>query len=254
MSPPPVRRMWFVVLGLVSTLAACASAPFDRAPLNCDTGYGTVRGWTAADVVEIGRLVRDLTPRVCEMLRPEQPEPPRVVVLDEAADPYAEAYTHELVRDGRVIERVIVVGSRGKHLRGLIVAHELTHWFADGVWDRLPLALEEGLADHIACQLDPVGREAKEYDLAHIPPATSFDEIEAALGASRATWQGLQPSERDRVYWVGAIAARRLGVAGLRKLAEECAGERGDGNSPACVSERLGLGRDVNAWNRALRE
>lgn len=248
---PRPRPMRSIVLALSLTLTACASTQFERAPLTCDTGCGTVRGWTADDVAEVGRLVRDLAPLVREAIRPEHSEPVRVVVLDEAADPYAEAYTHEFVRDGRLVDRVIVVGSRRKHLRGFVVAHEIVHWMADGPWDRLPLALEEGLADLVAGQLDPVGREAKDYDLAHVPPASSFEEIEAALRASRETWDGLRPSERDRAYWVGAIVARRLGVDGLRALAVEAARSGAHYVSSGAVIDRLGLGRDVAAWNEA---
>ncbi|MBL8860743.1 MAG: hypothetical protein JNK02_01930 [Planctomycetes bacterium] len=233
-------------------LASCASTEFDRAPLTCDTGFGTVRGFAAEDVEEVGRLVRDLAPRVQEILRPEHAEPVRVVVLDTPADPNAKAFTHEFVREGHLVDRFIVVGSEGRHLRAFLVAHECVHWWADGPWDRLPLALEEGLADLIACQLDPVGREAKLYDLAHVPPAASFEEIEAALRVTRETWAGLTAAERERAYWVGYVVASRLGVDGLRELAEQAALDGVRFVPPERVVDRVGLGRNVQTWNASI--
>jgi hypothetical protein len=156
--------------------------------------------------------------------------------------------------EGRIVDRFIVVGSESKHLRGFIVALEIVHWYADGAWDCLPLALEEGLADLIACQLDPVGREAKLYDLARVPPAESFDEIEAAFRASRESWAGLTAAERDRAYWVGAIVARRVGVEGLRALSRDAAAEGLCTVPIERVLARAGLGTDLRAWNAAFRD
>ncbi len=254
MGLPHFRPMRAVLTLALLALASCASTEFDRAPMTCETGFGTVRGFTPEDVEEVGRLVRELAPRVQEILRPEHAEPARVVVLDVPADPNAKAFTHEFVRDGHLVDRFIVVGSEGRHLRAFLVAHECVHWWADGPWDRLPLALEEGLADLIACQLDPVGREAKLYDLAHVPPATSFEEIEAALRVTRETWAGLSTAERERAYWVGYVVASRLGVEGLRELAEQAAGDGVRMVPPERVLERVGLDADVRAWNAALRD
>lgn len=254
MGLPRFRSMRQVLSLTLLALASCASTEFDRAPMTCETGSGTVRGSDAEDVAEVGRLVQELAPRVCEILRPERPELVRVVVLESAADPYAKAYTHEFVREGRIVDRFIVVGSESKHLRAFIVAHELVHWFSDGAWDRLPLALEEGLADLVACQLDRAGREAKLYDLARVPPAEGFDEIEAALCVSRESWAGLTPAERDRAYWVGAIVVQRIGVEGLRGLCEQAAAEGSPLVSTGRVLARAGLGTDVRAWNEARRK
>lgn len=239
-----------LVLALLA-LASCASTDFDRAPMARETGFGTVRGFAAEDVEEVARLVRDLAPRVQEILRPENAEPVRVVVLDTVADPSAKAFTNEFVREGRLVDRFIVVGSEGRHLRAFLVAHECVHWFADGPWDRLPLALEEGLADLIACQLDPVGREAKFYDLARVPPAKSFDEVEAALRVTRETWAGLTAAERERAYWVGYAVASRLGVGGLRELAEQAAAEGAPFVPVKRALARAGLGTNLRAWNAA---
>ncbi len=159
MGLPRLRAMRSVLSLALFALASCASSAFDRAPMTCETGSGTVRGFDREEVAEVGRLVSELCPRIDQILRPERTEPVRVVVLDTAADPYAKAYTHEFVREGRIVDRFIVVGSEGRHLRGFIVAHELVHWLSDGAWDRLPLVLEEGLADLIASQLDAVGRD-----------------------------------------------------------------------------------------------
>lgn len=103
--------------------ASCVSTEFDRAPLTCETGFGTVRGFAAEDVEEVGRLVRDLAPRVQEILRPEHAEPVRVVVLDTPTDPSTKAFTHEFVRGGHLVDRFIVVGSEGRYLRAFLVAH-----------------------------------------------------------------------------------------------------------------------------------
>lgn len=242
-----------IALGLL-VLASCASSAFDRAPMTCETGSGTVRGYAVDDVAEVGRLVQNLSPQVREILRPQQPEPVRLVVMRSSVDSFAKAYTKESVRDGRTVERVIVVGSESPHLRGFMVAHELVHWYAGGVWDRLPLALEEGLADLIACQLDAVGREAKLYDIAQVPAATSFTEIESALRVSRESWASLTPGERNRCYWVGFLLARRIGVKGLRELCDRAAAEGSSFVSPERVLARAGLGTDVSAWNAALRD
>ena len=251
---PRRRSMRAIVTLSLLALASCASTDFDRAPMARETGFGTVRGFAAEDVEEVTRLVRDLAPRVQEILRPERAEPVRVVVLDTPTDPSTKAFTHEFVREGQLVDRFIVVGSEGRHLRAFLVAHECVHWFFDGPWDRLPLALEEGLADLIACQLDPLGHAAKLYDLAHVPPAVSFDEIEAALRVTRKTWAGLTAAERDRAYWIGYVVASRLGVEGLRELAEQAAVDGVGFVSPQPVVDRVGLGRDVQAWNRARVE
>lgn len=254
MGPPRLRSMRAVIaLGLL-LLASCASSAFDHAPMTCETGSGTVRGYAADDVAEVGRLVRDLSPQVRELLRPQCPEPVRVVVMRSSVDPFAKAYTQEFVRDGRTVERVIVVGSESPHLRGFMVAHELVHWYADAVWNRLPLALEEGLADLIASQLDAIGREAKLYDLAQVPEATSFSEIESALRVSRESWASLTPDERNRSYWVGSILARRIGIEGLRALCEQAAADGSPIVSAERVLTRAGLGTDLRVWNAARHE
>jgi hypothetical protein len=251
---PRIRSMRAVLTIALLALASCASTDFDRAPMTCESEFGTVRGFAAEDVEEVASLVRDLSPRVQEILRPEHAEPVRVVVLDTPTDPSAKAYTHEFVRDGRIVDRFIVVGSEVRHLRAFLVAHECVHWFADGPWDRLPLALEEGLADLIASQLDPIGREAKLYDLAHVPPAASFEEIEAALRVTRETWAGLTAAEHERAYWVGYVVASRIGVGGLRELAEQSEVDGLRLVSPDRVVDRMKLGEDVQAWTRELAD
>ena len=252
MGLPHFRPMRAVLTLALLALTSCASTEFDRAPMTCETGFGTVRGFTAEDVEEVGRLVRDLAPRVHAILRPKHAEPVRVVVLETPTDPSTKAFTHEFVREGHLVDRFIVVGSEGRHLRAFLVAHECVHWFADGPWDRLPLALEEGLADLIACQLDPVGREAKLYDLAHVPSAASFDEIEAALRVTRESWAGLTAAESERAYWVGYVVARRLGVEGLRELAEQAALDGVRLIPSERVVDRVGLGRNVQTWNASI--
>lgn len=254
MGLPRLLAMRSVLSLALLALTSCASSAFDRAPMTCETGSGTVRGFDREEVAEVGRLVSELCPRIDQILRPERTEPVRLVVLDTAADPYAKAYTHEFVREGRIVDRFIVVGSEAKYLRGFIVAHELVHWSADGAWDRLPLVLEEGLADLIASQLDPIGREAKLYDLARVPAAENFGEIEAALGVSRETWAALVPAERYRAYWVGYIVTNRIGVEGLRELCAEAEAEGLRTVPIERVLVRAGLGTDVRAWNAALPE
>lgn len=115
-------------------LASCASHAFDRTPMMCETGSGTVRGYAVEDVAEVGRHVQELSPRVLEILRTENAEPVRLVVLQSEADPYAQGCTHEFHREGRIFDRFIAVGSEAQHLRAFIVAHELVHWIADGPW------------------------------------------------------------------------------------------------------------------------
>src|SRR5688500_4585903 len=88
-------------------IASCASSAFDRAPLKCETGSGTVRGYAVEDIEEVGRLVCDLSPRVSEILRAVHPALVRVVVVQSEADPYSGAYTQEVTRAGRMIDRFI---------------------------------------------------------------------------------------------------------------------------------------------------
>lgn len=251
---PRPRVMRVVIALALLPLASCVTSAFDSAPKTCETDSGTVRGYTTEDVAEVGRLVREFCPRVRELLSPKEPEPVRVVVVRSVSEPFPRPYTRESARDGRALGRLIIVGSESRHLRGFIVGHELVHWYADGVWDRLPLALEEGLADLIACELDPVGREAKEYDLAMVRRAATFDEIESALTVSRESWISLSSAERSRVYWVGSIVARRLGIEGLRALSSTATADGLDEIPIARVLATTGLGTDPRNWNDAARE
>jgi len=144
-----------------------------------------------------------------------------------------------------------------------LVAHELTHFVLDEIWDYLPAVLEEGLAEVVAMQVDPDsaplrrGRHARDlgtalhtqsfesggesrlvlegiavrlWDSGRIvtPPFGTFrtmPDLRAALRLGPVGFAGLDASESTILYAVGFLLASRIGIPGLHLLCERAAEE-----------------------------
>jgi hypothetical protein len=85
----------------------------------------------------------------------------------------------------RIISRRIVIGDVPLRAQARFsVAHEFIHWYASAPWDRLPHAIEDGLADYFALQIAPEFRNVRvaelEQRLVEMTPARRA----AALGVN----------------------------------------------------------------------
>lgn len=119
----------------------------------------------------------------------------------------------------RIVSRRIVIGDAPllKQAR-FSVAHELVHWYASDPWDRLPHAIEEGLADYIALQLAPEFRDARLEELARRRAEMTPERRERAIALTEREWNGAPKETRSDAYAVGYEVVERLGIEALREL------------------------------------
>lgn len=206
-------------LSFCLVLAACTVPPrFEsRVPL------GTARSDEPELAVRLADTGNQLAPAICAWLRVE-PAPPFViwhVPRVEAAD-----FLVERDRDGAILSRRIEIGDfMARRQTRFAVGHELVHWYARGVWDRLPHAVEEGLADELAlrCSEELRGVRAMEFTaaLASLTP----ERRARALALDERSWKDVSAEACSDAYAVGFEIVQRVGVDNLRALCERAENE-----------------------------
>jgi hypothetical protein len=194
-----------VVLGCRST-----SAP----PYRLESNEASIRASSVAECTRIARIVDELAPRARDLLR----------VSGSGRRPTLHLLTgsfpgQPVTVAGETIGTVIKVTRLDPLDERYTVAHELVHFYATGIWERLTRAQEEGLADFLACQLVPEYRDRREKLLAGwLMKAPSMDP-EWALDRSWESWTQLMADGlEDPVNAYGYAIMRRCGVDELQTL------------------------------------
>ena len=101
--------------------------------------------------------------------------------------------------------------------RRFALYHELVHWFGQDTWvGNLPLYLEEGVADYLACtSIDAVELRHVEKPL---PPGTTLNLTQLHSITPRE-WQKASPEQVDFMYRAGFAVVYRIGIPRLRDAA-----------------------------------
>jgi hypothetical protein len=105
------------------------------------------------------------------------------------------------------------------------VGHELVHWYARGVWERLPHAVEEGLADEIGLRFNEDMRTVREGEASLARSSMTAERVEKALAVTKRSWQKAPTELRLDAYAVGIEIVQRIGVDGLHAMCERAAQE-----------------------------
>lgn len=200
-------------LVLQLALASCSSMPeFEhRSP------SGVARADDPNDARMLAMIGNLFTAEVCTKLGVE-PEPPFVIYHVSGSESLGLA----VWRDGdEIVERRIVIGDAAlRDQARFSVAHELVHWYASAPWDRLPHAIEEGLADYIAVHVAPEFRDERIAELDRRLASITPERREQALAVSERTWATTPREVRSDAYAVGFKVVQRFGIEGLRELCE----------------------------------
>ena len=200
-------------LVLQLALASCSSTPeFEhRSP------SGVARADDPNDARMLAMIGNLFTAEVCTKLGVE-PEPPFVIYHVSESESLGLA----VWRDGdEIVERRIVIGDAAlRDQARFSVAHELVHWYASAPWDRLPHAIEVGLADYIAVHVAPAFRDERIAELDRRLASITPERREQALAVSERTWATTPREVRSDAYAVGFEIVQRFGIEGLRELCE----------------------------------
>lgn len=120
----------------------------------------------------------------------------------------------------------LVLGPNLRAVEGLVLAHELAHWFDDPVWERLPHALREGFADSTAALAYPIDASTKYTKYVFLAPNVVDRDRFRSLCDSMVTDHIVHGVDDEHlVRTVGYIAAGAIGVRGLRALCERAVNE-----------------------------
>ena len=160
----------------------------------------------------------EFAPKICAILAVE-PEPAFVIWHV----PKLESGGIYVARDdeGNITDRRIEIGEQGVRRQArFAVAHELVHWYATRAWDRLPHAIEEGLADTIGLELAPECLELRLSDYAATSVGMTAERRARALAITERTWAGASSELRDDAYAIGFEIVARVGIERLHTLCD----------------------------------
>lgn len=233
------------LIPLALLAASCSSLRLEMPPIERSGPESHVRAWNAADADRVAAAMERLVPRVREWKGVVKPTP--LVILSREHLPglavAAKTPTFLVLDPDSLAEE-------GWHL-----AHELTHWYGDATWDRLPYALDEGLADHVASIVEPV-QGAKELELRyfHTPEVLDRESFQLAC-APRSEDPIERPLDETDVRQraIGLAAVSAIGIPALRALCER-AGREGLDMVPAeWVWDALPFrGEEPGSWRAAI--
>jgi hypothetical protein len=200
--------MRFTSVLLASFLASCASLPEFRH----DGTMGTVLADSQSVAVNVAAALDELAPQVKDYLGSSNVDPLVVHVVE--MDTRGSCIYDSLDRDRpkRIeINRDIPTEIQ----RRFTLYHELVHWYGQDSWiASLPLYLEEGVADLLACEtIDAVEARHIEKGLA---PGTRLDLAWLHTVTSRE-WQKADESQVDFLYRAGIEVVYRIGIPRLRE-------------------------------------
>jgi len=198
---------------LLSLLVGCQSNVFevDRPPIERSAREGQVCAWSDADADRVAAELDRLTPAV-RALKAVECERPLVIV------------THETLLgdvDGMATSEVIFLGPDSRMFERFVLAHELAHYYRDDVWRLLPHAVEEGLADLVAEELEPnQGSFVLLPRLTNIPLTIDRALLVSVLSAEHSLVDPPEQTIDMQSRAIGFVVAIALGLDELRKLCE----------------------------------
>ena len=195
---------------LVALAASCASLPEFRH----DGTAGTVLAHSPSTAANVSAALDELAPQVKSYLGSSSTDPLAVHVVE--MDTFGTCVYDDPEREHPLwiqIRRDVPTEKQ----RRFFLYHELVHWFGQDTWIRnLPLYLEEGVADYLACEtIDAVEVRRVEKALA---PGTTLDLAELHTVTSRE-WQKADAARVDFLYRAGIEVVYRIGIPRLREAA-----------------------------------
>lgn len=200
------RSLALVCLAMVS----CGAIRFRIPRLHALGAEADVFADTPEDAARVAVLFDELAPKVRSILGDVRNRRARVAVLDPSK-------LHNAL--GMNWGSWIFVASGYEGYERTILAHELVHWQRAGPWECLPGVIEEGLADSIAADLDPVnaGITASANLEALQAPVISDPTISLAMSRDEVGHShGRDP--HGTLANSGYFITERIGIEGLRAL------------------------------------
>lgn len=226
--------MKYPLILVILVACACHTSP----PCSYEVPSGIVRADNQEDARMIAIMAERYTQQICTMLEVEV-RPNFLIFYDDNA-----LVTGVRVwRDahGKVCERRIELGAESKNLMHFLLPHELTHWYAKGIWTKLPHTLEEGLADFVALQLEPGFVDERLLAYEKVLEGISAAKIDHLLRLNIKQWHAQDEDDKRRSYAIGYRFFAELGLDGIRKLCQD-AHVAGHEKIPAdWLTERYGL-------------
>ena len=238
-----------LAVSLIAALAGCRTPPAPP-PFSASSAAGVVYAEDRATALRFAAFAERAAPEVraalaagCAAGQGARERAVDVRVVRRLADGTAHGLTFE--------DWIEIQSGTAPEGELFILAHELAHYFADDTWKLLPHALEEGLADWIAMQVDPeqglarrsehlillatatVGGvhlsapastpegDAQRFHFRTDIDAESLPDPLALLALSSDDLAALQSTPSSvAIYAVGWFFVERIGLARLRGLCE----------------------------------
>ncbi|HUR28794.1 MAG TPA: hypothetical protein VM509_11450 [Planctomycetota bacterium] len=196
----------------------CATPP----EFESRVAFGSARSDDLELAVQLAQTGNELAPRICELLHVE----PAPFVIWHVPDVPAAEFLVERGPTGQILSRRIDIGDVGaRRQMRFLIGHELVHWYARGVWDRLPHAVEEGLADELGLRFSEDLRLLRGTELAVALASVTPERRARVLAVNERSWKSASAELRFDAYAVGFEMVQRIGVDGLRALCERAEDE-----------------------------
>jgi hypothetical protein len=226
-----MSQLHFFLLLLAGLSGACRTTPpkFE----SCAT-LGSARSDDPSLARKLALTGDEAAALICSSLNVE-PEPP--FVIWHMPEMKAAGLLVERDLADKILGRWVEIGDvMAREQTRFAVAHELVHWYARGTWDRLPHAVEEGLADELGLEFAPEWRDIREAELAHRLASMTQQRRARTFEVTERTFDGASEEIRLDAYAVGFEIVHRIGIDGLRLFCERAAVE----NLKRVPSEWLG--------------
>lgn len=230
---------------MACALCSCQSFAIAVPPIERSGLESHVRAWEVADAERVAQSMEELVPRVRRIKDVAKPAP--LVLMSREHLPG--------ITVGVQMPSFVVLDPDTRRSENFCLAHELSHWFRDEVWHRLPHSMEEGLADHVASLLVPAGASSRFYwYVSSTPEVVDLDTFRATCSVTDVEAHYQTPEEELRMRGIGYAAASAIGVYVLRELCER-ARSAGLSSVPAeWIYDALPFpGNEPGSWRAAIR-
>lgn len=211
----PNMRSRILLIGLLLS-PGCRSTTIEIPPIERRGIESQVRAYSVADAERVRALADRLIPQVRAIKSATGPGPLVLLCREELPLELTAACGGSMV----------FLGPRSRVKEASSLAHELSHWFRDDVWMRLPYALEEGLAAYVASLVVP--QESSVYMHGFVVALPEDVGIEGFRSACAATFEAQATRSFDeevRIRGIGLAVASAIGVETLRALCERAVRE-----------------------------
>jgi hypothetical protein len=231
--------------GPLLLLAPGCATTFATPPILTSSPSGEVRAWTDADAARARHELEQLGPRIRDLLGSRR-GPPHVILARETIPGPVDAL---------LAGEQIVIGAEAREQECVMLAHELAHWYLDGVWVALPGSVEEGVADLVAGEVLPEWSTALrgQHVQALVTTEPLPDPGPALLHSCEIDLEPQDEAQLRASRALGYAVARRIGLARLRVLCEAARAEGRKSLTSAQLMDEARLEeRDLEAWRHAL--